>query len=146
MMHVEKAIKIESSNPEYFNILGDIYQKLGLFDKALNSYYNSAKLEPNDYEVWMDIAELHEDNNSIQDAIDALNEGITQASLVSELYFKLAELYVKNSELQEAYEAFALGLTNNPTDINSIMTDYPVFAQHFEFQQLLNIYFENLNE
>ncbi len=143
MMHVEKAIKIETSNPEYFYILGDIQLKLGLSEKALASYYMVAKLEPADHEVWLDIAEIHENNNNLVDAIAAIQEGLEKVTIFSELNFKLAELYVKSGNMQEAYEAFAQGVTNDPTDLDSIMADYPIFSQHHEFQQIINIYLNN---
>lgn len=143
--HIKKALELEDNNPEYWYIYGDILAKMGLIDDALKIYLKVTELDEEIEEIWLDIAEIVSEHESLENGIVYLEKGIKKQPLNYLIYARLVAYLLKIGKEQEAIKNMLIILTNNDAEETKILIDelasyYPNLFKHNEITQLIENY------
>lgn len=89
----------------YFYI-GECFEKLNSFTKALQNYRKSLELDPLLADAWVSIAMIYVDQGKQKVAINHIHKAIDIEPMNSEYWYMLADVLVETSDLQAAIEAY----------------------------------------
>lgn len=87
-----KAIRLNPKNPEYFLYRGNVYDKLGNYEKAVVNYNSAVKLDPLYTEAYLNRGFAH--NN-----LGEINKAIADIKKAAKLGDDLAQKFLKKKEI-----------------------------------------------
>ena len=78
---IQKLIKNDSTTPQYYDMLGNLYQLEGKNDKALEEYKKIEQMHPHDPMVHLSLADYYKTKNQDQKAFEELEKAFDEPSL-----------------------------------------------------------------
>lgn len=78
---IQKLIKTDPSNPQYKDMLGNLYELEGKTDKAFVEYQKMEEIHPHDPMVHLSLADYYKSKNQDQKAFEELGEAFDEPSL-----------------------------------------------------------------
>jgi tetratricopeptide (TPR) repeat protein len=102
--HMEKAIKLEASNPHYQLKLGKVYLRIGATKQAVQALEAASQLTPNQVEPWLALAETHLQLNNLTLAANNADQAIALQPGQIEPQLLRAEIALQAKEPQAAYK------------------------------------------
>jgi len=99
---VDKAIKLAPTVPDYWFIQGDLQIKLSRVKDGIMSYRKVIELEPEDPEIWLELAIVHSGNLEYERAFETLHEGLRWHEKNPDFYFGMSNYLLKSGQSQNA--------------------------------------------
>ncbi|MFQ3578868.1 MAG: tetratricopeptide repeat protein, partial [Bacteroidales bacterium] len=106
---VEKAIRINKGNPDYWFTLGNLL-KINKKESSLilSCYDRAIELYPYNETMWIEYAEELSKYNGVNQAIQTLENAIDYLENDPEILYTLAAYYYKNNQREKALEKFKI--------------------------------------
>ena len=105
--YAEKALQMDSTMVDAYNLLGDIESRSGQYDAAVKTFTSAKALNPKDRMALGGIGENLIRLGRLQDAVSELNQAIAAEPEDSDLYFNLIQAYMRLGQRQKAAQAEA---------------------------------------
>jgi tetratricopeptide (TPR) repeat protein len=115
--HIDRAIQLDSKQPQYFNQRGLIFSRQKKFNKALPDALRAIELKPVDYieYYYFNLALIYRDLLRPQDAMEAYQKTLLVAPKFSRAHIGLGEIYLERNLTDKAIEEFSLAASLDPT-------------------------------
>ena len=97
IQYLNEAIKIDSTQANFFFNLGVLYSKLDKNIKAIENYLIAIKIDSNHVETYINLANIYKDKNTDL-AIDYLNKAFEIAPSNDKITLLLAKIYKDNND------------------------------------------------
>ncbi len=110
----KEAIDIFRREPLYYNSLGVAYGQLGEFNRARNAFRTSARLNPGDPLVLMNLATLNLRQGDTDQALKRIREYISLVPFDPKGFINLGEIHLTRREIGKAFEAYRQALQKDP--------------------------------
>jgi tetratricopeptide (TPR) repeat protein len=104
-----RAIEIDPNIPEYWFGLGKLNMRLEKVAEAKAAFETALALDPLDFESWLLLSEIAGDE-SLQDGVDVIKEGLKSNADVAALHYRLAAYYYMQENRVESLGEFEKGL------------------------------------
>lgn len=101
---LEKATSIDKKNKWYWLLLSDVYKDQKNYNKAIVTYENLIKLEPNNLFYLNDLANLHLLNNDASKAIKVYDEMESNFGIQPEISIQKQKIYISQNKFDQAIE------------------------------------------
>lgn len=101
-----EVIRINPLNPEPYDALGDIYRRLGNYDKALEFYLLGIEFNQNDSERWAEIAELAYFNSMYKSALKFYTKALRLSPRNLTYYIKKSNIFEELKQYENAYKTY----------------------------------------
>lgn len=117
-----EAIRLDSTEANYFAHLGQVYYKLGSYDSSLIAYRRAAELDPENPVVFINMAITLTAMDSIDRATAAYRRAITsyEPGNIAEVYTKMGAMLYSKRRYRESAEAYAQALQYTPDDLTAL--------------------------
>jgi tetratricopeptide (TPR) repeat protein len=136
LFFIKKALELESNNPEFWYIYGDVLYRAGQLDEAVNAYQRTSELEKDNFEVLLDLALVYYELGDIEGLTDTIAAAVTTFGIenpaVAYRYAAFCFITGKNKEgltilegaLEKDYEGHEGFLEFEPTfKLNTTITN-----------------------
>lgn len=150
LLFIDMAIRIDSTNWEYYNLRGLILRELKSYDSAFFSYQQALRFNPCNSCVLQNIGYLFDEKDEHDMAIDYYSKAIMSDTNNIQLYSYRAFSYYELKDYRRAIEDYDLVLKDNPKDLDNLfwrgrskMGDKDYFGAIKDFQRGMNKYEEN---
>lgn len=90
---------------ESYFLIGDVLQKGGRFDEAVQTYQKALGIKPDIYGVYVNLSDLYRNQNRFNDAINTANKGLSLFPDDGNLYISLSWYYSLADQHQNAVNA-----------------------------------------
>ena len=144
--HFENGLRAFDQDASVHNDLGNCYRKLGLLDRAEDSFKRATALSDSVY-VALNLAEVYTAKHRYEDAENVLSEAIRRQPNSGDAYYGLAIVYFEQG-LIERMEATALEAEKRPhrmPEVHLIVaTIYANQNKMLEAKQQLQLYLERV--
>jgi tetratricopeptide (TPR) repeat protein len=122
IQYAEEGTRQESGTAEAFIRSGEIYWKLGAWERSLDSLKEAQKLDPKNPEVWDSLAKTYLERKLFSEAEKSSRTAISLQQDNPELYLRLASALRQMNNLKGAEEAVESALKLHP-DLPEALTE-----------------------
>jgi len=144
--HFENGLRAFDQDASVHNDLGNCYRKLGLLDRAEDSFKRATALSDSVY-VALNLAEVYTAKHRYEDAENVLSEAIRRQPNSGDAYYGLAIVYFEQG-LIDRMEATALEAEKRPHRLPEVhlivATIYANQNKMLEAKQQLQLYLERV--
>ncbi|MDA0986228.1 MAG: tetratricopeptide repeat protein [Bacteroidetes bacterium] len=128
-----KAIEKDSTQKDYFLMLGEVHLALNETDSALIQFQNVIKIDPENLQSMVGILSLTEKTKPLI-AIEMCKKIINQIGFEREIYTQLATLYINLEKYEEATEIFSelLKRDENNKPLLQVYIDMLIRSQKYD--------------
>ena len=124
-----KALKLHTENALYWRSVAEADYKVGNLVSSLDAYEESAALNPNDPQTWLDWSFLVYEQGDHLKAIGLIEKGLDELPETAELHYRLTAYYMASGMHKEALKSLENALALNfekHTDLLEFFTDLKV--------------------
>jgi tetratricopeptide (TPR) repeat protein len=131
---ITAAINAGEADASMYSSLGDVYAKQGKWQKAIEMYQNSQKLDPRNTKVLSMLAMCQAKNNQINEAVISYEQVIALNDKAVDEYKALAELYTKQKKTSQAISMYKKYLERKSNDYVAarLVGDYSFEQKNYE--------------
>jgi tetratricopeptide (TPR) repeat protein len=104
---LDMAIKINKSNPDYYNLKGDAFMLKNDGSQAANNYDQAKRIAPNAAKAYINYGNILIRAKSYQKALESYLEGMAKDPEYTRGYRQLGELYYKAGKFDKAVESYS---------------------------------------
>jgi tetratricopeptide (TPR) repeat protein len=124
----------EEKNDKYFHRLGDAYDELKNYPKAIEAYQKAIEIKPDKHEAWNNLGNAYNDLKNYQKAIEAYQKAIEIKTHNYSAWNNLGIVYFNLQDYPKAIEAYQKAIEiksnkweawNNLGIVYEILNDYP---------------------
>lgn len=108
------AVKLSPDDPEAHYLRGAIFEADGNLDAAITEYNEAIARRPDDYVLWLGLAQAQELNGQPQVAIAAAQQAIRLAPHYAQTHWQLGNLLVRSGRTEEGFRELRLAGSSNP--------------------------------
>ncbi len=143
---IGKAIKIDPSNPNFHNNLGNTLRVSGQCDQAAVSYRKALELDPINADAQANLAVALRDLKQLDEAIEACQKAITINPSLPHPYNTLGNLYSDQMEWEKAEDAYRRALEIKPfpeafNNLGNVLKDFDKLDEAvFCYQNAVSLY------
>ncbi|XP_027195109.2 general transcription factor 3C polypeptide 3 [Dermatophagoides pteronyssinus] len=101
-----EVIRMNPLNPEPYDALGDIYRRLGNYNKALEFYLLGIEFNQNDSERWAELAELAYFNKMYKSALKFYTKAVRLSPRTLNYYIKKSNIFEELKQYENAYKTY----------------------------------------
>ncbi|XP_061816614.1 protein O-mannosyl-transferase TMTC1 [Nerophis lumbriciformis] len=112
----KRALEV-STKVEILAPLGALYYNTGRFDEALRVYREAVRLQPENTDIWLALAQVLATAGHTKEAEKMTRNIISREDSCIECYRLLSSMYSKHGNHTEALEALNKALQQNPDDV-----------------------------
>jgi len=137
LSYIEKALSIDSENPQYWILKARILESLKRYPDAIVSYDRA--IEKGEFEIdsFLGWADLLRKQNQLEQSLKVLQEAMEIHPEESRLYFVMSGIYLKLGKNEKAKSAFRKGLEINPAELREFETRY---SEHLQLPWVTNMF------
>jgi tetratricopeptide (TPR) repeat protein len=106
MYYFQNAVKLEPRNVDILISMARIFEATGKYGEAVAIYEQIARRNPKNYDAFMLIAYIKEEQGDLDGAISALNRGLQYSTGDPNLLFKLGKLYMSTKQYDRAIDSY----------------------------------------
>lgn len=117
---LEEALHLDLSYTNAYRYLSRIYLGNGQLDEAIQKLQLALRFEPNNSELWFDLADLFQRNNNVLDAMTCLEKSIQFKPRNTQAYVKLGEIMLNSENPEDAKIALETALKFTPNDTQAL--------------------------
>ena len=114
---MERAVHLESDNPEYWYVLGR-YQQYNLeqanSDLAKNSFREAIALNPSDTDAWLDLATAYELDGKSEEAREAYLQARKSYPVSADVAWRFGNFLLRQGQHAQAYPELRRAIDANP--------------------------------
>lgn len=114
---LERAVRLEPGNPEYWYLLGR-YQQYNLEQpdaaQAENSYRRAIELNPVDTEAWLDLGTAYELDGKLAEARQAYLQAQKSYPVSADVAWRYGNFLLRQGDQEEAYEELRRAIEADP--------------------------------
>jgi len=125
--YIKKAIELNPKDAETWYVFGDVQRKLGFFEEAAEAYAKVIELQYDEWDIWLDYADLLLEADYAEQGIAMLQEGLKAFPDVAELHYRLSAMLIASGKKQEALSELQ----------NALTLDYDKHNELFEYAPAL---------
>jgi len=125
IQYIEKALRIDKENGDYWATLAHTQHQLGNLDIAENAFRKSFKFEPTNIKPWIEFSFLLLKSNRTEEAVALLKEGINKNPDNAKLYYMLAVYLIMIGNEEDSYCYFEHALDMDFNGHSMIMNYLP---------------------
>ncbi|MDZ4723008.1 MAG: tetratricopeptide repeat protein [candidate division Zixibacteria bacterium] len=124
------TIKVDPKNVMAYSFLAGFYRNEGLLDSTLWAFENIARLVPDNFRIWNDLAAIALQKGDIERAKSAylksldVNAGITNTAV----YFSLGKIHQVSGKVDSAVTLFQKGLQLEPDNVQFMSELIPIYV------------------
>ena len=111
-----EVIRINPLNSEPYDALGELYRRMGNYQKALEFYLLGIEFNQNDSERWIQVAEIAEMNGMLKSAVEFYTRGIklrtASRTSTTSCYIKKCNLLEQMNQYENAFKTYEKLLCN----------------------------------
>ena len=116
MRKSDEIAKKYPEDTEILNFIGILYTKNKLYDKALDVFHTINNINPNQYNICVNIGNLHRLMKHYSNAEDFLTQAVSIDSQQFQAHYNLALLYVSIKISEKAKQSYRLAIENIPQE------------------------------
>ena len=117
-----------------------IYKNLDLLEESEQAYLKVVATEPENEDIWLDIADLYYYSNELDKAIDILYVGIERHQMVARMYYRLAAYLLESGSGIDAFDILFMALETNREELDYFTEYYPEGLQNEQVLDLIESY------
>jgi tetratricopeptide (TPR) repeat protein len=119
--HLEKSIQLEPDHPWAYQILGGVYEKQGLSNRAIAMFESAVNLAPEDVNLWLQLARIYLFAGAIEKATRCAEQAISLAPDQTSPLILRAQIDLEQDNPQEAYSRAQSALTIDPGNPEALL-------------------------
>jgi tetratricopeptide (TPR) repeat protein len=97
-----KAIKINTTNAEYWKAAAHAEFKIGNTISSISAYEEASLLGPDDKEIWLNWSFIYYEQGEHQKAIEVLLQGMEEIPDESEFFYRMTVYLIESGQFKEA--------------------------------------------
>jgi len=141
---IQKLVKKDPSTPQYYDMLGNLYQLEGKDDKAFEEYQETEKLYPHDPMVHLSLADYYKSKNQDTKAYDELQKAFEEPALDMDTKIRiimgLSTFTTADSIFDEAKTLSMEMVKANPTDPRAHVVYAELLLYHQDIKEARDQY------
>lgn len=118
---VDQAVQLNPSDPEAHFIRGSMLSSRGEIAEAIREFERATELRPDDYVLWLELAQARDQVDDAQGALVASRQAVTLAPYYAAPRWQLGNLLLRNGQLSEAFTELRLAAASNPTHLPALI-------------------------
>jgi tetratricopeptide (TPR) repeat protein len=123
-----------------FYILGDIYRRQGLRDRALDAFQRSAEYDPTFGLVYNNWGALFAELGQTQQAVETLQKGLDSNPWDAMIYRNLGSLFAWQNSMDQAIELFKRCLAIDPDNVGAYHYLGNALAAKASYEEAIGVY------
>ena len=132
--NAEQAVKLDSTNKEYYFLLADIYSYSRNFDKAQKIYEHIIKLDSTDVQAYYNLGRLYQANKPLK-ALEVYKKLLKLTGPEWNVLLKIAELNERLGKIDETIKTVEELLKINPSDLNLQKILIDAYNKHGDYEK-----------
>lgn len=92
LQYINKALSISNSRSDFWFVLANTEAKLQNFENARFAYRQTVRIDPFDYEAWLNYSAIYAQENKIADALSVLEEAYKSYPTSPDILYRLSGL------------------------------------------------------
>ncbi|HEX2962212.1 MAG TPA: tetratricopeptide repeat protein [Ignavibacteriales bacterium] len=116
LSNINSAIKLDSSNVDYFNVLADVYTNGHQIDSAAAAYEKIIKLDSGNVAAYYNLANIYQQSKPLQ-ALNMYQKLLTITGPEWSVLARIAELYERLGNTDESVKTIEQLLTLDPSNV-----------------------------
>lgn len=109
-----RAIKLNSSNPEAHYARAKLLAESGDFSNSIKAYERAVTLRPDDYALWLELGLARDRSGDADGAISAFREAVSRAPFYTQPHWQLGNTLYRSGRKDEAVKELAMAASSNP--------------------------------
>ncbi len=133
LFNIKEAVRLDSANVEYYELMADIYSAARNYDSAVVVLEKARIIEPDNISIYYKLARLYEISKPLE-AISIYEKLISLVGPDWNLLLRIGELYEKTGNMEQALEAIEKLLALDPTNnqLKFLLIDFNQRAGNYE--------------
>jgi tetratricopeptide (TPR) repeat protein len=138
LYHIKQALENNKTNIDYLFLYAEVHEKVGFMKEAQIAYKKVLEIDNLDQESWLNYSNILYQQESTQDAIDALYNAIEYNPNNAKIYFRLSAYLIETGDKTKGLNLFKHALTIN-YDLHAELFQYmPKIKDNKDLINLLN--------
>ncbi|HMD69565.1 MAG TPA: tetratricopeptide repeat protein, partial [Chitinivibrionales bacterium] len=128
------AIAAGEADAAMYGSLGNVYQKQGAYNKAIDMYQKALSIDPKNVTVLSSIALCQAKSGNVNEAVISYEQAIAMNDKAVEEYKELGDLYLQQKKTGQAVNVYKKYLAKKPADrrIAKIIADYEYGQKNYD--------------
>lgn len=118
---LKRATDISEQDPLVYKYLGKIKEKQGIFDSAVNFYEKSAKLNPNDKEIWLRLGMCLLNGRHSEEAVSSFEKANRVSPMNTDVYTGWGMALMRLKKYKQAKDKFVTAAKINKYNYTAIL-------------------------
>lgn len=115
VFNFKKVIELDPSQHYLWDLIGDIYNNAGQYDKALEAYENYAEMNPSNPIAYKNLGDLYIKRGNFDSVISNYQQALNIEPNKRTVLVNLADAYARSGNFNEAEKTFLLAIENSHT-------------------------------
>jgi tetratricopeptide (TPR) repeat protein len=137
---MQKAAELDSTNGEFWFMLGDLLSRNEKSDEALQAYQKVTELDPENPEIWLDYSDLLLNLERKDEALEIISQGIAKLPHDPDLQYRMGVYLILSGRPKEALQVFEKALTMNFMRHHEAFVYKPELKNNVDLMQLIETY------
>lgn len=116
--YIKKALE-NNYNAYFLENLGRAYYSNNNLESAIEAYKKALEVEPDNFDIWFNLALALKKNQQTDDAIKAFQKAISIKPDAFDAYFNLGNIYTGKNDTLSAIDAYQKSVDYNPRDLDA---------------------------
>ena len=138
--YIKKGIDLDEYNPEFHYVFGDVQAKLGFLEEALLAYEKVKELDPDNQDIWSDLAWMFDQLGNVTSAMITFQEGIEIQEKNDKLLYSYGAFLIKYGRKEEALFNLDKALALNFDGHDILFEIYPEIKENSSVLELIDYY------
>ena len=137
---IERAMRLNSTNPIFYNNLGNIYQRQGNLQGAIELYQKAIQLQPNYADAYNNLGNTYQEQGQWTKAIDCYQQAIQLQPHLANVYGNLGVAYQKQGQWTEAIDCYHQAIQLQPNHAVAYKNLGGVYQQQGQWTEAIDCY------
>jgi tetratricopeptide (TPR) repeat protein len=141
LFFIKKAIELESNNPEYWFIYGDVLYRAGQLEEASHAYERTSELEKDNYEVLLDLALVYYELGDQEALFHTISKAITNFGIDNPaVAYRYAAFCFITGKSKEGLSVLESALEKDFDGHEGFLEFEPTFKLNPDIMNLISLY------
>jgi predicted O-linked N-acetylglucosamine transferase (SPINDLY family) len=132
---IGKAIEINSTEPIYYNNIGNAFKAQGNLKQAVSSYQKALLLKPNFAEALVSMGSVYIELDRLEEAISCFKKALQFKQNFADAYYNMAIALKKQNKIDEAIVCYKKSLELNSGFADAYYNLGAIYKQNFNFDE-----------
>ena len=112
---VDRAVALSPQDADSYSARGDVFQSIGDYPQARDTYERAVQLRPRDYYLWLVLGVLRDQNHDQEGALRTLRQSVALAPSYAQPHWQLGNLLLRMGQVDEAFSELRQAATSDPS-------------------------------